>query len=147
MNVLLDEDVPIQALEILRRTLPGHTIEHVDTLRRRGTRWKGKKDLALLADAKTAGFDVFVTKNRKQLHDPAETKAIKRAGVHHVVFEQQPSLRGYGRAVGAVVAAMPEIIDALEVAGGQRLIRIPALKAARHEIVDPAIDPPRYWRR
>jgi len=39
MRLLLDEDVPVQLVEPLRRMLPGHRVDHTAELG-----WKGKKD-------------------------------------------------------------------------------------------------------
>ena len=56
MKVLVDEQVPRQFAEMLRFLLPAHEVHHVHDLR-----WKSKKDIALLRDARGQGFDVFVT--------------------------------------------------------------------------------------
>jgi hypothetical protein len=148
VNLLLDENVPVQALPVLQRTLRGHQVDHVDSLDRRGTRWKGKKDRQLLPDAGTAGYEVFVTKDSNQLADPVETRLIKQSGIHHVRFQQDEGVAGYARAVGALVAAMADVVAELDTASGQRLVRIVKLdpKKRRHETVDPDIDPPSYWR-
>lgn len=55
MKLLLDENVPVQALEVLRRTLRGHVVDHVEVLERKGTRWKGKKDRYLLPTSRPLG--------------------------------------------------------------------------------------------
>jgi hypothetical protein len=148
VKLLLDENVPLQALPVLQRTLRSHQVDHVDRLDRRGTRWKGKKDRQLLPDAASAGYDVFVTKDSNQLADPAETRLIKQAGIHHVRFQQDDGVAGFARAVGALVAAMVDIVTELEGIDGQRLVRIVRLdpKRRRHEVVDPEVDPPPYWR-
>ena len=148
MKILLDENVPVQATAVLECTLRGHSIAHVDTFQRRGTRWKGKKDKHLLPDLKAAGFQVFVTKDRSQLSDPEETRLIRQSKVHHVRFTQAAGMAGFARAVGALIAAMPGVVQELESVAGQRLVRIQALdpKVRRFEIVDPATDPPAYWK-
>jgi hypothetical protein len=148
VKVLLDENVPLQALPVLRRTLRSHQVDHVDSLDRRGTRWKGKKDAQLLPDAAEAGYEVFVTKDANQLADPTETRLIRRAGIHHVRFQQDEGVAGYARAVGALVAAMVEVLGDLETADGQRLVRVFRLdpRRRRHETVDPTSSPPPYWR-
>lgn len=38
MKILLDENVPIQTLDLLGRVLRGHAIDHVDAIK-----WKGKE--------------------------------------------------------------------------------------------------------
>ncbi|NIL60038.1 hypothetical protein HCB18_27310 [Salinispora arenicola] len=48
--ILLDEDVPRQAVEILRQVLRGHQIEHVHLIK-----WSGKKDNYLYRDAAKSG--------------------------------------------------------------------------------------------
>lgn len=148
MKLLLDENVPVQALPVLQRTLRGHQVDHVDRLDRRGTRWKGKKDRQLLPDAASAGYEALVTKDANQLADPTETRLIRQARIHHIRFQQDDGVAGYARAVGALVAAMTDVVAELEAAQGQRLVRIIKLdaKRRRHETTDPAVDPPPYWR-
>lgn len=58
----------------MRHVLFGHDVMHVS-----GLSWKGKKDLRVLPDAKNAGFDALITKDRAQLNDPRECDAIKKA--------------------------------------------------------------------
>jgi hypothetical protein len=143
MRILLDEDVPIQVLEILRRVLKGHDVDHVEAIR-----WKGKKDVFLIADAATRGYHLLLTNNRKQLADPRECDAIKKSGMHHVRYDQGPGLRGLALAVAAIIAAMPTLVEELQQESGQRLVRIQGLRPVRRfEIVDPRKDPPEYWPR
>lgn len=143
MRLLLDEDVPVQVIEILRRVLQGHEVNHVEALR-----WKGKKDAFLVADAAAKGYDLLLTNNRRQLSDPRECDAIKRSRIHHVLYDQAPGLRGLAVAVAAIVAAMAILIDELEGERGQRLVRLHSLRATRRfDIVDPKKDPPQYWPR
>jgi predicted nuclease of predicted toxin-antitoxin system len=142
VKILLDENVPIQALEILRKTLRGHDIDHVESIR-----WKGKKDLQLLPDTAAAGYAVFVTKDANQLNDPKETNLIKRSKLHHIRFGQDEGVSGFARAVGALVAAMPDVVEDLEAANGQRLVEITKLdRRKRHKVTNPRKDPPPYWR-
>lgn len=142
MKVLLDENVPIQTLDLLSRVLLGHPIEHVD---RRG--WKGKKDRFLLPDAANAGYELLVTKDSNQLSDPDECRLIKTSGMHHVRFRQGDGLRGLGAAVASVVVAMPQIVEELAAVDGQRLVKISGINPTRrrHETIDPSQDPPPYW--
>ena len=58
MRILIDENVPVQLLEMLRRLLPDHEVRHVSEIK-----WAGKKDLALLPDAARKGFHAFLTKD------------------------------------------------------------------------------------
>lgn len=57
MRVLIDEDTAVQLLEPLRHVLHRHQVDHISTIR-----WKGKKDLHVLPDAKQAGYDVIITR-------------------------------------------------------------------------------------
>src|SRR6266536_6553770 len=91
MQILLDEDVPIQVLQILRRVLKCHDVDHVEAIR-----WKGKKDVFLIADAATRGYHLLLTNNRKQLADPRECDAIKKSGMHHVRYDQGPGFARLG---------------------------------------------------
>lgn len=146
MRILIDENVPVQVLDMLRRLLPTHEVKHVSEIK-----WAGKKDLALLPDAARKGFDVFLTKDSRQLEDPLETGAIKKSGLHHIRFSQaHKGMVGLGLAMGAVVAAMPLIIGELDEADAQQLIHIKGLNPAgkhRFESVDPSVSPPSYWPR
>lgn len=141
MRILLDEDVPIQVLPILGRVLHEHEIDHVDSIK-----WKGKKDRVLIHNAATSGYDVLVTNDLGQLNDPDECRAIRHAGIHHVTFEIGDGVRGLGLAVGAIVAAMPRLVEDLEGAPGQMLAEIVSLRdQPRHRLTDPRKDPPPYW--
>lgn len=133
----------MQVLDILRRVLQGHDVDHVEALH-----WKGKKDEFLIADAAGKGYDLLLTNNRKQLSDPRECGAIKRSRIHHVLYDQAPRLRGLALTVAAIVAAMPMLVDELEGERGQRLARIQGLRPTRRfEIIDPKKHPPDYWPR
>jgi len=79
-----------------------------------------------------------------------ECKAIKESGLHHVRFSQRrEGLAGLASALGSVIAAMPAVMEELEQADGQRLVRIVSLDPGRRrfEIIDPSKDPPSYWPR
>lgn len=75
MKILLDENVPIQTLDLLSRVLRGHEIDHVDRIG-----WKGKKDSFLLPDAANAGYDVFVTKDSKPTGSPQAASRTRCSG-------------------------------------------------------------------
>jgi PIN like domain len=143
MRVLLDEDVPEQAIGALRHLLRGHSVTHVHELG-----WSGKKDVVLYRDA-TGRFDAIVTNNHRQLDDPAETAQIKKSGLHHICYGQRvDGLRGLALAIGAIIAAMPAIVAEVSTADGQRLVSIHGLSPARrYDVTDPRRDPPRYWPR
>src|SRR5580704_16982918 len=98
MRIVIDEDTAVQLLDPLRHVLLGHVIVHISELS-----WKGKKDLRVLPDAKKAGFDVIITRDRAQSNDPPECDAIKKSGLHHVRYAQrQEGARGLALAVGAI---------------------------------------------
>lgn len=144
MRILLDADTPIQLLAVLRRVLPAHRVDHVHELD-----WSRKKDVPLLRDA-SAHYQVFVTNDVNQLDNPVEAAAIRKSRLHHVRYgHRQPGLRGLALAIGAVVAAMPGVMEHREDAETQRLIQIKGLDPNprhRFESVDPGRQPPRYWR-
>jgi hypothetical protein len=118
MRILLDEDVPIQALDLLDRVLTPHEVHHVTKIR-----WRGKLDPFLFVDAAKQGYDLLLTNDHGQLSDPRECDALKRAGIHHVRYDQGKGLRGLALAVAAILAAMPDIVKELEGESGQRLIK------------------------
>lgn len=142
VKVLLDEQVPVQFVEPLRRVLRGHDVSHVDSVG-----WKGKPDTRLLPDAKTDGFRAVVTNDRGQLADPVESKAIKKSGLHHITFTMGDGLDGLALAMAAVIAAMGPILTELDRSAGQRLVKITGLARThrRFEITDPSVNPPPYW--
>jgi PIN like domain len=146
VRVLLDEDVPIQLVEPLRHLTDGrHTVDHATRVR-----LKGKKDIPLFRLANERGYDCVVTNDHGQLFDPDETRAIARSGLHHVRYKQRhEGLRGLAFALGALIAALPSLLDDLERETGQRLLRVEGFDPSkrRYEMVDPATDPPRYWPR
>lgn len=143
MQILLDEDVPVQVCEILSRVLIGHGVKHVNQLQ-----WKSKKDRFVYRDAADLGFDAIVTNDAAQLFDPVITKAIKRSGLHYVHYTHEArGVRGLALACGAIIAAMPGVVAELEAAPGQRIVEIKALATHdRYKIKDPMREPPRYWR-
>lgn len=144
MRVLIDEDTAVQLLEPLRHLLRRHSVDHIATIN-----WKGKKDRSVLADARRAKYDVIITRDHNQLSDPAECDAIKRSQLHHVRYAQRrEGMVGLGLALGAIIAAMPMVMEELEPADGQRLVHIVGLDPnRRYEMADPAAEPPAYWPR
>jgi hypothetical protein len=144
MRVLIDEDTAVQLLTPLRHLLRRHTVEHVGLIK-----WKGKKDRSVLNDAKNSGYEVFITRDRNQLSDPAECAAIKKSQLHHIRYAQRrEGMVGLGLALGAIIAAMPMVMDELDEADGQRLVHITGLEPfRRYEMTDPAAAPPTYWPR
>jgi hypothetical protein len=144
MHILLDEDVPIQVLEVLCHVLLGHRIEHVSNLG-----WKSKGDTSLYRDARAAGYEMIVTNDENQLSDPDITSAIKKSQMHWVSYKQRHGgKKGLAIAVASIIAAMPDVVDAAERAGSQRLFQAVAISPVqRFMATDPRKDPPRYWPR
>ena len=141
VRLLLDEDVPVQLLEPLRRLLPGHKVDHVQ-----GLGWKGKPDHFLLADAAARGYDVLVTNDSGQMDSPKECRDIRDSGIHHTRYRMLDGLDGLALAMGAVLAAIRPIVRELASVGAQRLVVVQGIAPGkRHTTVDPAVDPPRYW--
>jgi hypothetical protein len=146
MRILVDEDTAVQLVGPLQHVLIGHLVKHIYELS-----WKSKKDRNVLPDAKNAGYHVLITRDRAQLSDPRECDAIKKSGLHHVRYEQRvQGARGLGLALGAIIAAMPMVMQELEDADGQRLVRIASIDPrprSRFEVTDPQRNPPSpYWR-
>ncbi len=143
MRILLDEDTPLQLLAVLRHLPPAQRLDHI-----RDLQWCGKKDRAVLADARTAGFHLLLTNDAKQLDDPDECAAIRKSGLHHVRYAQRhPGLKGLALAMGAVISSIPAVLEELAEANGQRLVLIRGLDPrGRFQIVDPSKSPPPYWR-
>jgi len=142
VKILLDENTPVQLQPALQQVLgDGHAVDHVDSIK-----WKSKKDKHLIPDAAGRGYQVFVTKDSNQLQDPGECSVIKKSAMHHVRFSQGKGLKGMARAMGSVIAALPDVIEEVEEANGQLLVRIQGLAPRRrHETIDPKVDPPTYW--
>jgi|GEM_PF-1450697 len=147
MRLLLDEDVPKPLLAALQRILSGHDVVHVDELH-----WKSKRDVNLLADAAGRGFDAILTNDSKQLDDVEECRAIRDSGLHHIRYRQHTGrgesggLNGLALAMGAILAAIRQVVRELEQADSQRLVLIQEIRnERRHEMTDPRLDPPAYW--
>lgn len=133
MKILIDEQTPVIYAKALRLLLdPRHKIDHVDTLQ-----WKSKKDVALLADARQRGYDVFITNDRAQLRDPAETKAIRKSGMHHICYTRRgKGLAAQATALAAIIAALPVIADEVETSTEQLLIKIKGFKSDRNARIE-----------
>ncbi len=145
MRVLIDEDTAVQVMGPLRHVLLGHQVTHVCEVS-----WKGKKDRQVLPDAKKAGYHVLITRDRAQPNDPRECDAIKKSGLHHVRYTQRhDGMRGLALAVGALIAAMPMVMEQLAEADAQRLVKITSIEPRqRFDITDPRRTPPsQYWPR
>jgi hypothetical protein len=147
MRLLVDEGVPVQVLDPLRRN-HGHAFQHVDELG-----WKGKQDEFLFDDARKGGFDGLLALDVDQLADPDECKRLRRAGLHHVSLRQGSRVKGrkgVARIIASTVVAMPYVLEDLQGVQGQRVVEISLLSGSpRHETFDPRRDSKRfpYWPR
>jgi PIN like domain len=122
MCILVDEDTAVQLIDPLRHVLPRHEVTHVS-----GISWKGKKDRQVLPDARKAGYDALITRDRAQLSDPRECDAIRKSGLHHIRYTQRLSgVRGLALALGSRIAAMPMVMQELTDA------TTPSIPSARH---------------
>lgn len=107
-------------------------MEHIATIN-----WKGKKDRSVLPDARRAGYDVIITRDRNQLSDPAECAAIKKSGLHHIRYAQRrEGVTGLGLALGSIIVPMPMVMT--RAPSGDQVIRESAgsgvvLGADRHD--------------
>ncbi len=96
------------------------------------------------------GYDVLITRDRAQLNDPSECAAIKKSGLHHVRYTQRlEGMRGLALAFGALIAAMPMVMQQLQEADSQRLVKITSIDPRqRFDITDPRrTSPSPYWPR
>jgi hypothetical protein len=145
MRLLLDEGMPVQLLEPLRRNSP-HQFQHVDELG-----WKGKQDANLFRDTATRDFAALVVLDVDQLVDPDLCRALKASGLHHISLRQGRRVKGktgVARVIASLVVAMPYILADLEEVDEQRLVEVALLTAgARHETLDPRRERQRfpYW--
>jgi hypothetical protein len=146
MHVLVDEGMPVQVLDPLRRN-KGHVFDHVDELQ-----WKSKHDAPLFLAAAQRGYDAVLTLDVSQLESAEEARALKRSGLHHIALAQGRSvrgIRGLARVIASVVVSMPYVLAELEEAPGQRIVELSLLSAQRrHAIFDPRRERARYpyWR-
>jgi hypothetical protein len=143
MKLLLDEDVPLPLLELLQHVLADHEVDHVYSVH-----WKGKQDRDLYRDSKRRGYDAVLTNNLRQLNDPDECTAIKKSGVHLILYETPDGLRGLALASAAICAAIRPLIGRLATRDRQNIARIRSISPTveRFTLVDPALDPPSpYW--
>lgn len=133
--------------EIIRILVKQHTINHVHDL----PGWTGTKDIALYDRARSAGFDVMVTNDSKQMKRPMEVEAIARSGLHRIEYRQNNKhggLVGLGTAIATVCAGLPHAIAALEESSGQRLISLNGIdptRGGRIQILDPSCIRPPHW--
>lgn len=147
MLCLLDEGMPVQLLEPLRRNF-GHTFDHVERVG-----WKGKQDRFLFHDARQRGYEALVALDVDQLADPDECKRLKDSGLHHISLRQGSRVqgrKGTARLIASVVVSMPYVLEDLDGVTAQRVVEIALLSGARrHEVFDPRRERSRYpyWPR
>jgi PIN like domain len=144
MKVLLDEDVPVPLVELVRHVLREHHVDHVYSVG-----WGKKTDINLYRDARARGYEVVVTNNLRQINDPVECDAIKKSGRHVVFYTLESGLQGLALASGAICAAIRPVITNLEGRSEQHLVWITGLAASkrRYTIKNPATDAvSAYWR-
>lgn len=128
MRLLLDEDVPVQLVEPLRRLLREHQVDHVQDLG-----WKGKKDRFLLPDATRKGYDALLTNDSAQLDSAEETRAIRDSRMHHIRYrhDTRRGIDGLALAMAAVMAVIRPVIRELNDAQNQRLVEIQAIQPTK----------------
>ena len=147
MRLVVDEGVPVQVLDPLRRN-HGHEFDHVNALG-----WQGKLDEFLFRGATRAGFEGIVALDVGQLADPDECKRLKRSGLHHVSVRRGSRVqgrKGVARVIASLAAAMPWVLEDLEAALEQRVAEVALFTGgARHKLFDPRREPERYphWPR
>jgi hypothetical protein len=89
-----------------------------------------------------------MTNNLRQLNDPDECTAIKKSGVHLILYETPDGLRGLALASAAICAAIRPLVGRLVTRDRQHIARIRSISPTveRFTLVDPALDPPSpYW--
>jgi hypothetical protein len=104
----------------------------------------------LYRDAARAGYEAIVTNDAAQMANPIECREVKKAGMHRIAYKQRHlGLKGLAIAVGGLVAAMPDVIDELTRADGQRLVTVTGIDPTRKRftMTDPKRNPPPYWPR
>lgn len=104
MRLLVDEGVPVQVLDPLRRNR-GHEFVHIHE-----EGWDGRKDRFLFNHAKRRGFNALIALDVDQLAEPAEWRALKSSGLHHVSLRQGRTVRGgtgLARVIASLIVAMP----------------------------------------
>jgi hypothetical protein len=141
VQILVDEGMPVQLMEPLRRNRT-HGFDHIDDLR-----WKGRLDQPLFREAADRGYAAILTLDVNQLSDPDECRALRRSGLHHISLHQGRTisgLKGLARVMGSVIA-VPYVLEDLDQAPGQRIVELSLLSARRrHAMFDPRTEPSRY---
>ncbi|MEE1828186.1 DUF5615 family PIN-like protein [Streptomyces sp. BE20] len=147
MKILLDENVPVPLAHMARLLLKQHELQHVAEI----VGWAGTKDIELFARAASAGFQVVITNDTKQMARPLEVAAIAESGLHRIEYRhnhKHGGLVGLGAAVATVCAGLPHALTELERSPGQLLISLTSIDPShqsRLRIVDPSTVPPKHW--
>jgi hypothetical protein len=80
---------------------------------------------------------------------PREVAAIAASGLHRIEYpHKHGGLTGMGLVIATVAAGLPGALAVLEEADGQRLITLRSIdptSAARLRVIDPLVDPPKFW--
>lgn len=79
MKVYLDENMPPFAAQPLAQVYPSHTFHTPDDEHLRGV-----DDIPLMSTLRERGFDAIVTRDRAQLKDPNERKAVADSGLRWI---------------------------------------------------------------
>jgi len=146
VRLLVDEGVPVQVLEPLRRN-KGHEFVHVHE-----AGLNGRKDKFLFSHAMQRGFSALIALDVDQLVEPAEWRSLKASGLHHLSLRQGRTVRGakgLARVMSSFIVAMPYVLAELQAVDGQRIVEIQLLSAtARHKTYNPRYEQARYpyWR-
>ncbi|MBD0673084.1 DUF5615 family PIN-like protein [Streptomyces sp. CBMA156] len=147
MRILLDENVPLPLAHMARLLVKQHELRHVAEI----DGWAGTKDIELYTRAASAGFQVVITNDGKQMSRPLEVAAIAASGLHRVEYRhnhKHGGLVGLGVALATVCAGLPHALGELEKATGQLLISLTSVdptRQSRLRIVDPFASPPKHW--
>ncbi len=122
MKILIDEQTPVQFTASIAAGIgPAHEVVHVHDLG-----WSGTKDVELLKRAGSKGFDLIITNDRDQVNDPAESRAIRRSGIHHLLYPRMggKGLSGFTLTLAALLAALPAVLAAITDSDNQLFIRV-----------------------
>lgn len=122
MKILIDEQTPVQFSASIAAGLgPAYEVVHVHDLG-----WSGTKDVELLKRAESKGFDLIITNDRDQINDPAESRAIRRSGIHHLLYPRfgGKGFSGFTLTLAALLAALPAVLAAIADSDNQLFIKV-----------------------
>jgi hypothetical protein len=145
VRLLLDENVPKPLYQALTAFVVNHEIVHLLDL----PGWSGTRDESLYQLAAAEGFHGVVTNDGRQMQRPREVAAIAASGLHRIEYpHKHGGLTGMGLVIATVAAGLPGALAVLEEVDGQRLITLRSIdptSAARLRVIDPLVDPPKFW--